>query len=391
MFTRKIFPQISKHLSSRQVTVLTGMRRTGKTTLVKALLENIKSDNKIYLDLERIDNRELLAEKNYENIIIALKQQGLDITKKSYIALDEIQLVPNAPSVLKYLYDTYDIKFIVTGSSSFYLRNLFTESLAGRKKIFELYPLTFGEFLIFKNVTHEDAFGFKNNFHPFEYEKLKSYYEEYIEYGGFPEVVLSKKIDQKKDILFDILNSYINIDIKLLADFREHDNVYRLMKILAPRIGNRLDVSKLSRLVGISRPTIQNYLEFLEHTYLIKRVSVVANDPDREIVKAQKLYFLDTGLANILGDLSGGAKFENTVFCQLRHLGQVNYYSLKTGQEIDFILDKKYALEAKEHPVLKDKKQLEILAKRIDIKKSYLVGRYQVPNFDNYLWGGSIG
>jgi len=81
-----------------------------------------------------------------------LSQQGTDFSQKVLIAIDEIQLVPNLPSVLKYLYDAYDIKFIVTGSSAYYIKNLFSESLAGRKKIFEIYPLNFGELLLFNNI-----------------------------------------------------------------------------------------------------------------------------------------------------------------------------------------------------------------------------------------------
>ena len=149
---RKLFSLLKEHLGRKQITVLTGMRRTGKTTLLKHLLADEPSVNKLYIDLERIDNRELFFEKNYDNIIIALQNRGLDFKKKTLIAIDEIQLVSNISSVLKYLYDHFHIKFIVTGSSSYYLKNLFSESLAGRKKIFELYPLDFGEFLVFKEI-----------------------------------------------------------------------------------------------------------------------------------------------------------------------------------------------------------------------------------------------
>src|SRR3989338_11540272 len=152
MYPRKLYPFLNEHLGKKQITVITGMRRTGKTTLLKQLLADIPTANKIYVDLERIDNREMFLEKNYDAIIYNLRQRGLDIKHKVFVGLDEIQLAPNLPSVLKYLYDNYDIKFIVTGSSSYYIKNLFTESLAGRKKVFELYPLDFGEFLVFKEV-----------------------------------------------------------------------------------------------------------------------------------------------------------------------------------------------------------------------------------------------
>ena len=122
---RLIYHELKEHLSKRQITVITGLRRTGKTTLVKKLLEDFNGENKSYFDLERIDNRELFSEKNYENIISVLTSRGLDFNKKILIAIDEVQLLPGVISVIKYLYDNYQIKFIVTGSSSYYIKNLF--------------------------------------------------------------------------------------------------------------------------------------------------------------------------------------------------------------------------------------------------------------------------
>lgn len=366
------------------------MRQTGKTTLVKRLLEDIPSENKAYFDLERLDNRELFSEKNYDAVMYALKQRGIDPDKKAYIAIDEIQLAHNIPSVLKYLYDTYDIKFIVTGSSSFYLKNLFSESLAGRKKVFELFPLDFGEFLVFKGArfTQEDFINKK--FHQAEYERLKSLYEEFVEYGGFPAVALSAKAQEKRDLAIDIVSSYVNIDIKTLADFRSRESIYKLMRMLASRCSSRLEYAKLSRISGISRVTVQNYVDFLENTYLIFRVPVIARNPDREIVKAKKVYFSDNGILNALENVSGGTKFENAVFTQLRHKGELSYYSLKNGREIDFILNKKIALEVKESPVDTDRHSLGELAKRSGLMEARLIGRFSVPHFTDYIWGGEI-
>lgn len=261
-YNRNIYPALLNHLDQKQITVLTGMRRTGKTTLVKQLMQESTIAQKYYFDLERMDNRTLFSESNYETIIYALTQQGADFKNRVLIAVDEIQLVPNLPSVLKYLYDTYDIKFIVTGSSAYYMKNMFSESLSGRKKIFEIYPLSFNELLSFNGVaisslSWENAGVFVKS----EYERLKNYYESYINYGGFPEVVLSSSIENKKDMIQDIISSYINFDISLLSDIRNPANLYKLMKLLAVRIGTKLDISKLTSLTGISRPTVENYLD----------------------------------------------------------------------------------------------------------------------------------
>jgi len=110
--------------------VLTGMRRTGKTTLVKQLLEEIDSENKIYFDLQILANQDIFSPRNFDAIVESLKRRGLDFSQKVYVFLDEIQLVKEIPGILKYLYDNYDIKFVVTGSSSYYLKIFYR--IAGR-------------------------------------------------------------------------------------------------------------------------------------------------------------------------------------------------------------------------------------------------------------------
>lgn len=389
--TRQIYPTLKTHLAQRPITVITGMRRTGKTTLLRQLLTEVISNNKLYLDLERIDHRELFAQKNYDAIIYLLQQRGLTTKAKIYLAIDEIQLLPNIASVLKYLYDNYDIKLIVSGSSSYYFKNLFTESLAGRKRIFELYPLNFGEFLTFKEVPYRSEDFLEKTFNPLEYERLKPYYEEYVNFGGFPEVALLNANEAKKDLLNDIISSYINIDIKTLSDFGNERELYSLMKMLASRTATRLDYSKLSRLTGIHRLKVQNYLDLFENTYLISRISVLTKNPDREIVKSQKLYFCDNGILKTLAEVDSGVQFENAVFNQLKQKTQeLRYFSLKTGREIDLILDNKIGLEIKETPVSSDAQNLNKLAGLADLKKTRLIGRFPSTNFADYIWGGEI-
>lgn len=298
-FKIKIYSSLEKHLSVKQVTVLTGMRRTGKTTLVKQLMEASDIEHKLFFDLERIDDRKLFSYDNYDLIIETLKRRGVNFSKKVMICIDEIQLLPNIPSVIKYLYDHYDIKFIVTGASSYYIKNKFQESMAGRKKIFEIYPLDFGEYLTFNNINFQPLADLQSleNFE-LEYARLHVNYEEYCTFGGFPEVVLTDDIDAKKDLLQDILNSYINIDLVQIADIRKTKEISNLIKILASRIGSKLDISKIANLSNLSRPTVENYIYLLENTYFIKTIPVYSLNTDREIVKARKVYFLDNGIAS---------------------------------------------------------------------------------------------
>jgi len=388
---RLIYTGLKDHLFKRQITVITGLRRTGKTTLIKKLLEESENGNKAYFDLERVDNRELFSEKNYENIISALTSRGLDFRKKTLIAIDEVQLFPGIISVIKYLYDNYPIKFIVTGSSSYYIKNLFSESLSGRKKVFELFTLNFGEFLTFKDIKFLASKTLNKKFISAEYERLKKYYEEFIRYGGFPEVVLSKNISDKKDIVNDILSSYLNIDIKNISDIRDQKNLHNLLKMLAARAGTRLDYSKLSSLTGISRPSVYNYMDLLENTFVITRIPVLAKNPDREIVKAPKVFINDNGLLNQLAEVSSGVQFENAVFNQLKFYGKLQYYSLKSGKEIDFILDGKTSIEVKETATGQDLVRIKNLSKNIDISNQMIIGRYPSPTFKDFVWGGDLG
>ncbi len=390
-YQRSIYPALREHLDKKQITVLTGMRRTGKTTLLKQLMADSNIKQQFYFDLERMDNRLLFSEPNYENIIFSIKQQGADTSKPILIGLDEIQLAPNIPSVLKYLYDTYRIKFIVTGSSAYYIKNLFSESLAGRKKIFEIYPLNFAELLIFNDIANTPRTIIEaKQFVTSEYERLKPYYESFIQYGGFPEVVLSRTIEEKKDLINDILSSYINFDITLLSDIRNPTNIYKLIRLLAPRIGTRLEITKLTSIMGISRQTVENYIDLLEKSFLIRTIPVLSRSADREITKARKIYFLDNGIASITGETSSGAKFENAVFNQLLHHGDLHYYQLKTGKEIDFILDQQKSFEVKETATADDMKQVASLSANLNISNYYVIGRYPVKQFDGFIWGGFL-
>ncbi|MDR0788683.1 MAG: AAA family ATPase [Bifidobacteriaceae bacterium] len=152
MVNREIYPALSKEITTKEILVLTGPRQVGKTTAVRWLINNVK--NSIYIDLTLASARELFVHKDYNNIILSLENEGLNFGKHVTIAIDEIQYVKNLPEIVKYLYDNYDIKFILTGSSAYYLKNHFNESLAGRKLIYELVQDQFSvlnpfHFLIF--------------------------------------------------------------------------------------------------------------------------------------------------------------------------------------------------------------------------------------------------
>lgn len=402
IITRTLFPALQRALADQRVIVITGQRRVGKTTAARWLLDQAPGDNKLYLDLERLDQRAVFGESNYDLVLDFLRNRGLDLSRPAYVALDEIQYAPNVPSIVKYLYDASQIagqpgiKFILTGSSSFYLKNFFTESLAGRKVVFELFPLSFGEFLAFRGVPYRSRTDFTDmRFDPYEYERLKGHYEEYLAHGGLPEVALAPTADIKTEILNDVLSSYINIDIRVLADFQKIAELQQLLRVLASRIGNKLDHTKLASIVGVSRPTLVQYLEFLEMTYVIRRVPAYSGSADRVAALGRKLYFYDNGIAGVLARLSEGALFENAVFNQLRAYGELSYLSRGSEYEIDFILSgpavpEAVALEVKTHPLATDLQKLRRLATSRALPQAHLVGRFPTPGFADFVWGGLI-
>ena len=391
MFERNLYKALKSHLAERPATVITGMRRVGKSTLLKQLLDKIPGRNKIYLDLERIENRQIFKQSTNKEMELFLETMGIDVTKKCTIALDEIQLLPEIVSVMKYWYDTYRVKFIVTGSSSFYLKNKFSESLAGRKQIFELNPLSFDEFLRFKGIEANKKFSF----HPYlegYYNQCKSHYNEFIRFGGFPEVTILAKPASKKAMLHDILNAYIDMDVKILSDYSLNDELYKLIRLLSARVGSKMDASKLASVAGINRNKIANYLNLFEQTYFLTKLTPFSNNTDKEISQQPKFYFSDSGLLNIMEEQETGKIFENTVINQFMRLNKsVNYYQKKSGQEIDLIWKESCAVEIKTTATQSDAASLASRSRSLSLKKKILVGLHPAGNnFRNFVWGGNV-
>jgi len=277
------------------------------------------------------------------------------------------------------------VKFFLTGSASFYMKNLFTESLAGRKFIFELFPLNFKEFLAFKEVSlklPECAGDVTREI----FDTLAPLYEEYVLFGGFPGVVLKNNADEKRKALEDIFTSFFQLEILQLGDFRKNDVIRNLMMLLMQRTGSQLDIQKLSSELGLSRQTLNDYIAFLESTYFIKTIRPFGRGRNGELRKIPKVYICDTGLANHLARLDAGVLFENSVFQNLRLRGELNYYQKKSGVEIDFILNKEKAYEVKTNPRPADMKKLSSLAEGLNIKEYKIVSR-NFSALDNILYG----
>lgn len=381
LYPRQIYHKLEQQLETPQATVITGMRRVGKSTTLKHLFDLVPSNNKAIFDFEDPSVRRIFDIQDYDSIWNLLAPYGITKNSRAYLFLDEIQNLPMISSLAKYLHDHYQTKFFMTGSSSYYLKNLFPQSMAGRKLVFEMFPLTFSEFIVFNKhrldihlpERHHDFAQLIKNKSFVSHTKLSPLYLEYLRFGGFPRVVLEPSYDQKDQILQEIFKSYFEVDVKTLADFKDLSLLNQLIRLLVPRIGSKLDISKLASEVGTSRETIGNYLTFLESTYLISRISRYSNSIDVEIKGVKKLYFGDVGLARSLGNISDGQALEQSVFQGLQADHNLRYYNTKSSDEIDFVVDRKIALEVKKHAIQRD---LGNLHKRMDsagLEKGYLI------------------
>lgn len=379
IYERKIYSKLKEYLSWNEIIVLTGMRRVGKTTLLKQFYNEIAEDNKLIFNMDNPIDQDVFIEKDYNNIVENFKYLGLNLKDKAYIFIDEIQNLPEIVKPLKYLYDEFNIKFFVTGSSSFYLKNLFPESLAGRKVIVELFPLDFEEFLIFKNSKQvfEDEFNLKSrNKNEFKFEKNKKFFEEYIEFGGFPQVVLAETKEKKQIVLKEIFGSYFEQDVKSLADFKNIGDLRNLILLLMRRVGTKLDISKIASILGISRPSVYSWLDFLEQTYFISRINQFSNNADNQLAGAKKVYLCDTGIINMLSQTDMGSILENAVFNNLRKYGRVQYFQNRHGSEIDFVLPElSTAFEVKTTAIPQYINKIKRLSEKLKLDNYYVISQ----------------
>ncbi|HOI24367.1 MAG TPA: ATP-binding protein [Caldisericia bacterium] len=374
---REILTSLQPFLYSPEAVFITGMRRTGKTSILKYLYTKFDTKNKLFLDLENPINRKYFESDNYEKIKSSLEILGLDFTTpKIAIFLDEIQYFQTLPSIVKYFIDTYRVKFFLTGSIHYYSQKLFDESLAGRKVVFDLFPLTFREFLRFKGKKLNPPINNNGGISKAIFDVLSTMYEEYILFGGFPEVVLKKTIEEKNRILDDIFASFFKFEVVQLSSYRKSEVIRDLMLLLMKRTCHRLDIQKISHELGISRATTYEYLRFLEDSYFIRIVRPYLSENSLEIRKSARVYICDSGLVNQFTRVPEEYLFQNSVFQNLQTKGTLQYYERKSGAGIHFILNEKQAFQVTLHPNKSDLSRLKRLASELELTEFALVSKH---------------
>jgi len=350
MIKRKLYKDLKEHLSKKEISLIIGPRQAGKTTLMMMLKEYLTNNNEPNLFFNLDIGNDLFYFQSQAKL---LKKIELELgNKRGFIFIDEIQRKENAGLFLKGLFDMdLPYKFIVSGSGSLELKEKIHESLAGRKRVFELNTLSFEEFVNYK--TNEKYKGKLNDYFKIESENVIALLEEYLSFGGYPRVVLENKIIEKRKYINEIYSSYIEKDISFLLNVQRVDAYEMLIKVLAGQIGRLVNHSEISNTIGISAVTLKNYLWYSEKTFITRRITPFFTNLRKEITKSPVYYFFDTGLRNFILNVFNtesinyenfGYVFENFVLSLLLEKikdtsSKVNYWRTKDKSEVDFIIN----------------------------------------------------
>jgi hypothetical protein len=354
---RELYPQILDWLEEREIVAIAGPRQAGKTTLLLKIKERLRDQNTVLLNFEDSEILKSFSRSPREFIELYAKKG-----ERSYFLLDEFQYVKDAGKILKLLFDQYpEIKFIITGSSSLKIRQI-ASFLVGRVVFFSLYPLSFAEYLSYKDETLYQLwlkfnqalkdFLAGNRVEPLPTllleGQLSKALEGYLIFGGYPAVVTSA-VSKKEERLKSLVETYIEKDIVKFLQIGNYLEFRDFTGLLASRIGNLINYSSLGRDAALSYREVKKFLGALEKTFVVQRVAPYFTNKTSEIRKSPKVYFVDLGLRNSLIDdfrslalrPDRGALVENFVFQNLlyrRETGKLNFWRTRQGAEVDFVL-----------------------------------------------------
>lgn len=354
MIKRDIFKVIIKHLSEKEITVIIGPRQVGKTTILdqieKHLLhkKNILNRNIFRFNLDIITDQRLFNKQ--EDVIKFIKSRK---NKKEimYFFIDEVQRIENAGVFMKGLYDlNLGVKFIITGSSSLEIKAKIQEPLTGRKRIFQILPLTINEYLRFMDIELFKIIQNNRNILEYDFAKLKMIINDFSVFGGYPRVALETNNSKKIKIIEELYNSYLDKDIVSFLKIKKVGSFNKLVSLLSAQTGNLLNSNKLAAEVGVEVKTLNEYLNILENTFVISLLKPFFSNAKKEIIKAPKIYFIDNGIRNfaisrfenLIDRVDKGAVFENTVATELikniKAPSSLHYWRTLQKAEVDFII-----------------------------------------------------
>lgn len=372
LVTRAIKIQIQQLLTQNKVLLVLGTRRVGKTYLIKSIQEDYKQAT-VILNGEDFDVQELLRNRlvaNYKRIIGLAK----------LMILDEAQVIPEIGQVLKLMIDTNpDLTILATGSSSFDLLNKAGEPLTGRQIQFNLYPLA--QLELKETETYIETI-----------QNL----EERLIYGSYPEIIQFQTDKEKADYLTQLIQSYLLKDILAFEGIRQADKIVRLLRLIAYQISGEVSTNELATQLGISRATVENYLDLLSKVFIIYRLPSYSTNQRKEVSKSSKWYFFDNGIRNaIINDFSApalrndmGSLWENYLLAErikrnsyLKENAQQYFWRNYNQQEVDLIEMKDGKLQAFEFKYSPQKKVKVPAA----FATAYPEASFESISRDNYL------
>jgi predicted AAA+ superfamily ATPase len=352
-YPRKIEEKLDEWINRREILIIKGPRQSGKTTLLLHLSEKYGG---VYVTLEDEDMLKTFEEAPKE---FAMRF----FNGKVLLFLDEAQYSRKVGKNVKLLFDLFSdkLKLIVTGSGSFDIKVEVGKYLVGRAVYFELFPLSFEEFLLWRAKDLYRVFleyksqvkGFLLNngeidVSPAFHREFNSLLEEYIVFGGFPAIVKERSEKIKIELLKNLARTYVEKDVFFFLNIREIEKFKKLLNYLSLTIGSLLELSSLMREIGMDYKTLESYLSILANTYIISLISPFHKNLITELRKAKKVYFIDTGLRNSLinnflpleNRTDKGVLLENFILNELRDLGfSIKYWRTSGKAEVDFIVE----------------------------------------------------
>ena len=319
---------LDSKMGKGKVLLLIGPRQVGKTTLLKNILTSVSSEKKVqFWNCDESDVRQFLSEAN------SAKLKSF-VGNSDFIVIDEAQRVKDIGLTIKLLHDSFpNVQLAVTGSSSLDLSNSINEPLTGRKFEYNLFPFSTNEL-----VNHTSMLE--------EMRLLKNR----LVYGFYPDVVNNP--GEEKEILTNIVNSYLYKDVFEFQDIRKSSVIEKLVQVLALQVGSEVSFNELGNLLGIDTVTVQRYVDLLEKAYVIFHIRSFSRNVRNELKKSIKIYFYDNGVRNsVISNFSPvelrsdiGALWENFLISEriknnAYHNKHAKYYFWRTTQkqEIDFI------------------------------------------------------
>lgn len=338
----KYLNRLKQYLHTKDVVIITGLRRVGKTTIMKMMIKELLKQGippgKIFyisLDfysLERFSILDIIEE--------FFKLQKISFSEKVYLFLDEVAYKKDFQIQLKNLYDLYNAKVFASSSSASILRDR-KAMLTGRERVIEVLPLDFKEYLLFKNLKIPKS----------DKHLLEVYFEDYMQIGGIPEYVLTEDPEYLKQLIDDVLYK----DIISFHGVKEKALLREFFRLLMERSGKQVSLNRISRILNISVDTARRFLGYFEEAFIIHGIERCGKLNER-LKAPKKIYAGDVGIRNIFtGFRDKGAVFENLVFLQIKN--QKPCYIYKDGIELDFLTEDGTLIEVKYGQQLNEKQK----------------------------------